>query len=108
MLTTTHDAGFGLLPTAVFASVLTELGGGRFLRHNSHVVIQNLHESAADLERGSRAASEAQSAVTKQHHQRGMPGEDADLSVIGRGDDRIRFALEEHCLRRYYRDFEHT
>src|SRR5439155_11487348 len=45
---------------------------------------------------------------TEQRHQRRMTGEDSDLTVVRRGHDSIRLALEQHGLRGDHRYLEHT
>src|SRR6202022_4089573 len=85
----------------------TQSGGGRFLRNDSYVIVQNLHEPAAYGETGSRAVPEAQLAVAEQCHERRMAREDANLSIESRRHNGVRLALEEHSFRRDHRDLEH-
>src|SRR6188474_2594222 len=63
----------------------------RFLRYHAHLIVQHLHESAADVEAASTA--KAQLSITEERHQRRVPGENADLPIVRRSHNGIGVAL---------------
>ena len=79
----------------------------RFFRDDPNLVVQYLHEAAADVESRASCSAKPQRTVSQQRHQWCVTGQYADLSVVRRRDDRIRFSLEQHRLRRDHRYLEH-
>ena len=77
----------------------------RVLRHDPHLVVDDLKETALDLKpwTGARRA-EPELALTEKRHHRRMAGEDPYNSIERRCDDGFRRPLEQHGFRRDDRD----
>jgi hypothetical protein len=70
------------------------------LRHDAHQVVGNLEESALDLKPAcGGTAADPELTTAEQRYHRCVPGEDADLTIERRRDDRLGVALEEHRFR---------
>jgi hypothetical protein len=70
------------------------------LGYDAHVVIGNLEEPTFHMEPMRYGVAQAQLAVTEHGHHGSVTGEDTDLAVECRRDDRVRLALEQHTLGR--------
>ena len=71
-----------------------QLDAGSLLRHDAYVVVQYLHESAADVEAGPGSSAEPKQPLTEQRHQRRVAGQNADLPIVRGSDNRVSFALK--------------
>src|SRR3954471_23370825 len=80
--------------------------GRRLLRHHPNLVVQHLHESAADPEAPTRTA-EAKLALSEQGHQRRVAAQNSHFTVVGGRDHCFRFAFEQHGFRRNDRYVKH-
>src|SRR5204862_2932177 len=75
--------------------------------HDTHFVIQHLHEPAAYVEAAFTGSADTKLAVTEQRHQRCVAGEDSHVSIVCGRNYRVRLALKENGLGRDYRYLEH-
>jgi hypothetical protein len=77
-------------------------------RDHTHPVVHNLKKPAPHKEpTGTIPATDYQASFSQQRHERGMVRQDADLTIEGGRDDRVRLAVEHSGFWRDDRDLHH-
>jgi hypothetical protein len=76
--------------------------------HDSNPVVYDLKKSTSNgKSAGAACPADGKRACSQESHERRMPRQNADLTVVRRRDDRVGFPVEHRRFRRYNRDLHH-